>query len=179
MTNGEFEKIRHAFKQVKKDMEHLSISIAENAKSYGGLQKKVEGLTSDVEGLKERIKSIDTKKGEREKRLEEKFKQLQEKNRELGKEVTSLRRSMERVERQMEKQQGKSAASSRKERSVEASVSVPRDQILIVGNRESGKVHYSTCPYALKTKPENFVKFENLKEALKDGYHRCSCIFNN
>ena len=177
MTNGEFEKIRVAFRQVKKDMEHLSINIAENAKSYGTLQKGLQDMQVEMEQLKEKVKGVSAKKSEREKRLEERYKHLQDKHRELGKELTSVRRSVEKLERQLERQQKPQA--QKKDRASEASVQVPRDQILIVGNKESAKVHYSTCPYAQKTKPENFVKFENLKEALRDGYHRCSCIFNN
>lgn len=52
------------------------------------------------------------------------------------------------------------------------------DEVKIVGNNDSFKVHLETCPYAKRMSPENSVKFDNVKEAIDMGYTKCSCIDN-
>ena len=49
----------------------------------------------------------------------------------------------------------------------------------IYAHIKTGKVHYSECPYIRKSSQEDLKKYSTLKAALKDGYVRCSCIFNN
>ena len=49
----------------------------------------------------------------------------------------------------------------------------------IVGNKKTKKVHYSICSYAKKIDKKSLVKFKTVKDALKEGYHRCNCIFHN
>lgn len=49
----------------------------------------------------------------------------------------------------------------------------------IVGNSKTKKVHYSVCAHAKKLNEKSAVKFKTIKDALKQGYNRCSCIFNN
>lgn len=46
----------------------------------------------------------------------------------------------------------------------------------LVGNLESKKLHYSNCPYAHKMSKENVKTFNSIKEALDEGYERCSCL---
>lgn len=50
------------------------------------------------------------------------------------------------------------------------------EQHFLVGNSQSKKVHYSNCPYALKISKENLVTFNNVKNALDQGYDRCTCL---
>ncbi|MDA3854620.1 MAG: hypothetical protein PF569_00065 [Candidatus Woesearchaeota archaeon] len=50
------------------------------------------------------------------------------------------------------------------------------EQHFLVGNSESKKLHYSNCPYAHKMSKDHIVTFNSLKEALDEGYDRCSCL---
>ncbi len=52
------------------------------------------------------------------------------------------------------------------------------DNRKILANINSGKVHYSNCPYLKNTKVENLKEYSDVKSALKDGYKKCQCIFN-
>lgn len=50
---------------------------------------------------------------------------------------------------------------------------------IIVGNIESKKFHYSSCPFAKNIKTDNKMTFENIEKAVKAGYTECSCIREN
>lgn len=55
------------------------------------------------------------------------------------------------------------------------------EDYIIVGHKESKKVHIGSCPYSKKITEENRVVFgmENTdaeEQALKQGYKRCMCL---
>jgi SMC interacting uncharacterized protein involved in chromosome segregation len=50
------------------------------------------------------------------------------------------------------------------------------NKINLVGNILSGKIHIDTCPYAKKIAIQNLEKFDDIKQALRQKYKKCSCI---
>jgi uncharacterized protein involved in exopolysaccharide biosynthesis len=50
------------------------------------------------------------------------------------------------------------------------------NKINLVGNVLSGKIHIDTCPYAKKIAIQNLEKFDDIKQALRQKYKKCSCI---
>ncbi len=53
-----------------------------------------------------------------------------------------------------------------------------QEEHTILGNSDSKKLHLSNCPYAHKISKENLVRFESMKDALREGYDACSCTHN-
>lgn len=49
---------------------------------------------------------------------------------------------------------------------------------LYIGNLTSKKVHVSNCPYGKKITSDNREIFDNLNDALRAKYVRCSCVAN-
>ena len=49
----------------------------------------------------------------------------------------------------------------------------------VVGNSDSKKYHYSDCPFAKKINKGNKVVFEDIADAVKQGYDECPCIRDN
>lgn len=46
----------------------------------------------------------------------------------------------------------------------------------LIGNNLSGKVHLPDCPYAKKIAIQNIEEFDDIKQALRQKYKKCSCI---
>ena len=43
----------------------------------------------------------------------------------------------------------------------------------VVGSKNGNKYHYKTCKFAQNIKPENFIEFKSIKEAVENGYEPC------
>lgn len=54
-------------------------------------------------------------------------------------------------------------------------VNEPKQKIFI-GNKKSMKVHNQDCPYSKKITGENREFFDDITDALKKKYIRCSCV---
>jgi predicted transcriptional regulator len=72
-----------------------------------------------------------------------------------------------------------STISTNSQKILKNTVSSQNEAKRILVNKKSMKVHYSNCPYIKNTKLENLEEYKELKQALKDGYVRCQCIFNH
>ncbi len=148
----EIAKIRKAFSRVKFNIDQIGNGLLDNKKDLTTVEKKIEAVARELAEMREKVDKIE--KSSKIGLILDKLKVLTENQKLQDKEIAKLK-------------------------GLDKKKIVSPSKHKILGNKKTGKVHYSNCPYAARVRIENLEEFETVKDALKAGYSRCQCIFNN
>lgn len=165
----EIKKIKEAFDRVKDDMDSILAKVSLHERNDEHLEESILKLDKEIGKLAEKHDKFESKA--KIENVLDKLKMLSENQKMQEKEITKLKKIIEK---------NSNVISTNSEKILKNTVSsVNNDVKRILVNKRSMKVHYSNCPYVRNTRLENLEEYKELKQALKDGYVRCQCIFNH